>query len=218
MTPVPTILKEIEDRLGTLPEYMGFDAGYHSAYIAHLLETKGIKGVIGYRRHTHKTDTYGKYRFKYDAYFDVYICPEQQPLYWKTTTREGFRQYFSNSKQCASCPRRQECFSIKSTRRLVTRHVWQDALDEITYFTKTANGRRLYAWRKETIELSFAEAKENHGLRYARMLGLPNMREQCFLTAAVQNMKRLVKALYSRFQLLLNQQRHVISSEITCLC
>ena len=77
---------------------------------------------------------------------------------------------------------------------MVERHVWQDQLDGITDFTKSPNGRRLYNWRKETIELSFAEAKENHGLRFARMLGIKNMREQCFLTAAVQNIKRLVKA------------------------
>ena len=44
------------------------------------------------------------------------------------------------------------------------------------------------------IERSFAEAKENHGLRFARMLGIKNMREQCFLTAAAQNIKRLVMA------------------------
>ena len=74
---------------------------------------------------------------------------------------------------------------------MVTRHVWQDALDEVTAFAKTSQGRRLYAWRKETIERSFAEAKENHGLRTARMFGLANMREQSFLTAAVQNMKRI---------------------------
>ena len=72
--------------------------------------------------------------------------------------------------------------------------MWQDDLDDITAFTKTLNGKRLYNWRKETIERSFAEAKENHGLRYARMLGIQNMREQCFLTAAVQNIKRLIKA------------------------
>jgi hypothetical protein len=77
---------------------------------------------------------------------------------------------------------------------MVERHVWQDDLDDITAFTKTLNGKRLYNWRKETIERSFAEAKENHGLRYARMLGIQNMREQCFLTAAVQNIKRLIKA------------------------
>ena len=46
------------------------------------------------------------------------------------------------------------------------------------------------------IIVSFAEAKQYHGLRFARMLGIQNMREQCFLTAAVQNMKRLAKAFF----------------------
>ena len=55
MTPVPEIIEEIKNRLGKLPKYMGFDAGYHSAQIAHLLEKHGIQGVIGYRRHTCKT-------------------------------------------------------------------------------------------------------------------------------------------------------------------
>lgn len=194
ITPVREILKEIEHRLGKLPKYMGFDAGYHSAWIAHLLEKNKIQGVIGYRRHTHQQEVFGKYRFRYEPYFDAYICPEGKHLYWKTTNRSGYREYWSNSKECANCPRRSECMSKKSKRRLVTRHVWQDALEEVTWFTKTTNGRRIYSWRKETIERSFAEAKENHGLRFARMLGIKNMREQCFLTAAAQNIKRLVMA------------------------
>ena len=199
ITPVPRILDEIEQRLGKLPKYMGLDAGYHSAWIAHLLETKGIQGVIGYRRHTHKGEHYGKYRFRYDPFFDAYICPEHQHLYWKTTDREGYRQYFCDSKICANCPRRNECFGKSMTRRMVDRHVWQDALDDATAFTKTDIGKRIYERRKETIERSFAEAKVNHGLRYARMLGIRNMREQCFLTAAVQNIKRLVASLLSIF-------------------
>ena len=81
------------------------------------------------------------------------------------------------------------------SRKVVERHVWQGALDRVIAFTKTHRGKRIYGWRKETIERSFAEAKENHGLRYARMLGIANMREQCFLTAAVQNIKRLVASL-----------------------
>ena len=196
VTPMPEILDEIENRLGYLPKYMGLDAGYHNAAIAHLLEKNEIQGVIGYRRHTHAGEHYGKYRFHYDFEHDVYICPEKQYLYWRTTTREGYRQYYSNSKQCRDCPRRNECFGTSTNRRMVERHVWQDALDDIIFFTKTHNGRRIYEWRKQTIERSFAEAKENHGLRYARMLGIQNMREQCFLTAAVQNIKRLVKAFF----------------------
>jgi len=79
--------------------------------------------------------------------------------------------------------------------RKVDRHVWQDALDDVIAFTKSGIGSRNYAWRKETIERSFAEAKVKHGLRYARMFGIKNMREQCFLTTAVQNIKRPVDSL-----------------------
>ena len=68
------------------------------------------------------------------------------------------------------------------------------ALEQADAFTKTSSGKRIYAWRKETMERSFAEAKELHGLRYARMLGIRNMYEQSFLTAAVQNMKRIARA------------------------
>ena len=166
VTPMPEILDEIEARLGTLPKYMGLDAGYHNAWIAHLLETKGIQGVIGYRRHTHKGAHYGKYRFRYDPDRDEYICPEKQRLTWKTTTREGYRQYCCEGKTCKGCPRRAECFGASMNRRVVERHVWQEALERSTPLRKTHRGKRIYGWRKETIERSFAEAKENHGLRY----------------------------------------------------
>lgn len=199
MVPLPEILKEIEQRLGALPKYMGLDAGYHNAAVAHLLVQAGIQGVIGYRRHTFKSPYLGKYRFRYDLDFDAYICPEHKPLYWKTTNRQGYREYYSDPKTCRDCPRRNECFSSKATRRQVTRHVWQDDLDQITAFTKSPIGRRLYNWRKQTIEPSFADSKENHGLRTARMCGLLNMREQSFLTDAAQNMKKMANLLFSCF-------------------
>ena len=199
VVPVPEILREITARLGKLPKYMGFDAGYHNAQIAHLLEKNGIQGVIGYRRHTHRTETYGKYRFKYIKDKNCYTCPAKQNLTWHTTNREGYREYHCGTKICGACPIKAECLSDSLKKRTVMRHVWQDALDRIIEFTKSPRGRKLYNWRKETIERSFAEAKQNHGLRFARMLGIKNMREQCFLTAAVQNMKRLVAFCLSYF-------------------
>ncbi|MDL2318921.1 transposase [Eubacteriales bacterium OttesenSCG-928-A19] len=117
----------------------------------------------------------------------------------RTTNRQGYREYYSDPKKCRNCPRRSECLSPSATRRQVTRHVWQDWLDKTTAFTKSPNGKRLYSWRKQTIEPSFAESKDNHGLRFARMLGIANMREQCFLTCAVQNMKKMAAVLVSFF-------------------
>ena len=75
-------------------------------------------------------------------------------------------------------------------------------MEQADAFGKTSSGKRIYAWRKETIERSFAEAKELHGLRYARMLGIRSMYEQSFLTAAVQNMKRIARAFRFPFSLL----------------
>lgn len=198
-TPLLGLLRQIEHRLGKLPDYMGLDAGYHNAATARLLEEAGIQGVIGYRRHTYKTPYFGKWRFHYDAEYDHYICPQHQRLYWKTTNREGFREYYSDRKTCAQCPMKAQCMAATASRRQITRHVWQDTLDDCDAFVKTPQGRRLYERRKETIERSFAEAKENHCLRYARMLGRQNTREQSFLTAAVQNIKRLVRAFLWRF-------------------
>ena len=194
--PVPEILDEIKKRLGYLPDYMGMDAGYHNSIIARELYDRGIQPVLGYRRHTHAGEHWGKYRFHYIRERNVYICPEGQALLHKTTNRSGYREYCSDPQICKRCPRRQECLSEKASRRVVTRHVWQDYLDDATEYAKTPAGKLLYSWRKETIERSFADAKELHGMRTARMRGLANMREQAFLTAAVQNIRKIAKVLY----------------------
>ena len=42
------------------------------------------------------------------------------------------------------------------SRKVVERHVWQEALERVDAFTKTYRGKQIYGWRKETIERSFA--------------------------------------------------------------
>ncbi|MHA6884352.1 transposase, partial [Ralstonia pseudosolanacearum] len=49
--------------------------------------------------------------------------------------------------------------------------------------------------RKETVERSFADAKQLHGHRYARMRGLRRVAEQCLLAAAAQNIKKIALLL-----------------------
>ena len=212
--PFPKILSQIEARMGRLPEYMGLDAGYHNSIICKQLSDKGIQGVIGYRRHTHKGLHLGKFRFRYDREKDVYVCPEKHELRHKTTNRKGYREYYSDSKCCKNCPHRKECISEKAKRRLITRHVWQDYLDDTTEFTKTPTGRLLYSWRKETIERSFADAKVLHAMRYARMLGIAGMQEQSFLTAAVQNMKKIASCCWYHIHILLHFLKHYKPREI----
>ncbi|MBR4062886.1 MAG: transposase, partial [Clostridia bacterium] len=87
--------------------------------------------------------------------------------------------------------RREECLSAKQERKSLRRHVWEDYKDMAYEFTHTEKGKKIYKRRKETVERSFADSKELHGLRYCRMRGLSKVAEQCLLTAAVQNMKKI---------------------------
>lgn len=76
--------------------------------------------------------------------------------------------------------------------------MWEKYRDEVYIFTHTDEGKEIYAKRKEKIERSFAESKELHGLRYCRMRGNERVSEQCLLTAAVQNMKKIANILWKR--------------------
>lgn len=76
----------------------------------------------------------------------------------------------------------------------VTRHVWEWAKERMDARRPTEWGQRIYARRKETVERSFADAKQLHGHRYARMRGLRKVAEQCLLAAA-QNIKKIAMLL-----------------------
>ncbi|WP_036957720.1 transposase, partial [Pseudoalteromonas piscicida] len=52
-------------------------------------------------------------------------------------------------------------------------------------------GKKLYRRRAETVERSFADAKQHHGHRYCRYRGLSKVTAQCLLAAACQNMKKM---------------------------
>ena len=51
--------------------------------------------------------------------------------------------------------------------------------------------QRLYKGRQETVERSFADAKQHHGHRYARYRGLSKIQMQSLLAATCQNMKKI---------------------------
>jgi hypothetical protein len=176
-------------------KYVGADAGYSTNLICKELCERELKAVMGYRRSPHTKGMYTKNRFEYVIEQDIYVCPDLRALHYKTTTRDGYKEYISNAVDCEKCPHRAQCFSDKSKAKTVRRHVWESYKEDVVKFTKTDKGKKIYKRRKETIERSFADSKELHGLRYCHMRGLSNVQEQCLLTAAVQNMKKIARVL-----------------------
>ena len=174
---------------------VGLDAGYNTTGICKKLSEMGIEGALGRRRGGHAKGRWGKHRFEFVCEQDVYRCPAGQALSYATTDRQGYRHYRGNKERCRTCAHKDRCLSPKQQVKTIYRHVWEDTKDRCRDFTRTEEGREIYARRKETVERSFADSKELHGLRYARMRGISKVLEQCLLTAAAQNMKKMALTL-----------------------
>lgn len=187
-------------------KYVVADAGYSTNPICKALSQKSYKAVLGFRLGPHVKGKFTKNRFQYVKELDGYVCQNKYFLKYKTTNRQGYKEYVSNSNNCKDCKYKHKCLtSEKAIFRTIRRHVWEDYKDEVFKFTKTEKGKSIYNRRKQKIERSFADSKNLHGLRYARFRGIKKVSEQCLLTAAVQNMKKIARVLsHLFFDLIIN--------------
>lgn len=175
------------------PLVVALDAGYNTTGVCHGLVERGIDGVVGYKRPHRPKGQFSKRKFEYDPEQDVYRCPGGQALPYKTTNRNGYREYKSNPKVCKDCSLLDQCTRSRQHQKVVIRHVWEDDREQINHNRTTAWGKQHYRRRCETVERSFADAKQLHGHRYARFRGLERVRAQCLLAAACQNMKKIAR-------------------------
>jgi hypothetical protein len=176
-------------------EAVALDAGYLTSYICKTLHEKKIFAVIGGRAFTPVKGLLAKWRFKYDPEKDVYVCPQKQELSYATTERGGYRMYKSKAEQCRDCPMLSECTRSKTHQKVITRHVWEESKEWVRLNRLSKSGKYLYRLRYQTIERSFADAKELHGLRYCRFRGKKKVQEQALMTAIAQNMKKIATHL-----------------------
>jgi hypothetical protein len=139
-----------------------------------------------------------KNAFIYEAEHDGYRCPQGQLLIYATTGRSGYRHYTSHPAICRTCPLLASCTANAKAIRTITRHVWQDARERTDAHRLTSWGKAIYKRRKETVERSFADAKQLHGHRYARFRSLVRVACQCLLAAAAQNIKKIALALWPK--------------------
>lgn len=185
-------------RFDFLVEEVALDAGYLTIPICQEMKKRNIFTVIAHRRFRPKKGLFHKWQFKYIPEENVYLCPAKHKLRYSTTNRSGYREYKSNPKICQNCSFLSRCTHSKKHQKTITRHVWENAKEWVRKNRLSERGKKLYKRRSVTIERSFADAKELHGLRYSRYRGLAKVREQCLLTAVAQNVKKMALLLSKR--------------------
>lgn len=183
------------ERFKLNPLVVGLDAGYNTAPLCHGLVERKIAGVVGYKRPHSPKGMLKKRQFEYEREQDCYRCPQGQSLHYSTTNRNGYREYKSNPMFCKECPLLDQCTKSRNQQKVVVRHVWEDDREQINRNRLTDWGKKVYERRRETVERSFADAKELHAHRYARYRGRRRVMGQCLLAAACQNMKKIARLL-----------------------
>ncbi len=169
------------------------DAAYKTPAIARLIIEDNKTPVFPYKRPYTKKGFFRKHEYVYDEYYDCYICPNNQILFYSTTNREGYKEYKSKGYICEGCPNLNKCTNSKEHIKVVTRHIWEEYIEICENIRHTTGMKEIYDLRKETIERIFGDAKENHGMRYTHYNGKHLMEMKVGLTFACLNLKKLVK-------------------------
>lgn len=177
------------------PVAVGLDAGYNTAMLCHLIRERQIEPVMGYRRPNKGKGLLRKSAFSYEKDSNSYRCPQGQSLLYTTTNRDGYHEYKSDPTLCRNCPLLKQCTRSKNQTKVLTRHVFEEAKDAANQTRLSAWGKKIYQRRKETVERSFADAKQHHGHRYARFRGLQNVQMQCLMAGTAQNIKKMALLL-----------------------
>lgn len=128
--------------------------------------------------------------------YERYICPNNEVLKYTTTNREGYKEYKSNPIKSKDCPYLLQCTESKNHVKLVCRHVWEEYIEQAEDIRHTTGSKELYSLRSQTIERVFADAKELHGMRYAKHRGLDRMKMELNLLFACMNLKKLANRLW----------------------
>ncbi len=176
-------------------EAVALDTGYMTPYICKKVTEMSVFGVIAERGQITHEGAIPKQNFQYNREKDCYICPDGKILNYVTTSRSGNREYKSDPEQCKNCSMLEKCTQTANHQRTITRHVWQDYTDKVISNRRSTIGNDIYQWRSQTVERSFADAKELHGLRQTRFRGRENVQVQAYMTAIAQNIKKIARHL-----------------------
>ena len=180
-------------RWGLRPRQVTGDQHYATFELIAALEDAGIRASVPLPDWDRRPGVYGPSRFVYEPAQDAYRCPQGHLLRrHHVSNRVEAWIYRAEQAVCAACPVRPACTKSRTGRSLV-RSFWTAYLDRVRAYQGTPAYLKALRTRSVWVEPLFGEAKDWHGLRRFRLRRLPKVNTEALLTAAGQNLKRLLR-------------------------
>ena len=165
------------------------DSAYKTPIIAKTVHSDNKELVSPYTRPKTNTDYFKKGEFEYHKDEDFFTCPAGIVLSYRTTNRNGYREYRADKKSCKDCPFKNQC--TKSSNKTLTRHIHQKHIDLVESKRLSTFNKEIYKMRKETIERVFGDTKYKQSLGITTLRGLEKNQNRVLLLFACHNMKKM---------------------------
>ncbi len=191
------MIERYRERYGSLPQTLAADTTYGNGELLQWLDDRGIDAYIRVKENPNgPTDLYGIDQFTYVPEENGYLCPEGKLLkYVGVNKRNRTHVYYSTVKRCRDCPQKIHC--TRGKYRTLAIHTCEPARQRAYALAKTPAFAISQRARRK-VEALFAELKNYIGLRRLRLRRMRFVREQFYLAAAAQNLKRLVRFLSNK--------------------
>src|SRR6266576_3908642 len=187
------------ERYGRRPMGVAADNTYGNGELLQWLDDRGITPYIRVKEGPNSPpDLYGIEKFTYVPEENCYLCPAGKPLnYVGINKRNRAHRYYSTVKRCRGCGQKPQC--TRGKFRTIAIHTCEAARQKADEVAKTPEFAVALRKRRK-VEALFSELKNLIGLRRLRLRRIKFVREQFYLAAVAQNLKRLVRFLNMRAQ------------------
>src|SRR6266536_2431558 len=193
------MIERYRERYGYLPQTLAADTTYGNGELLQWLDDRGITPYIRVKEGPNSPpDLYGIEKFTYVPEENCYLCPAGKPLnYVGINQRNRAHRYYSTVKRCRGCGQKPQC--TRGKFRTIAIHTCEAARQKADEVAKTPEFAVALGKRRK-VEALFSELKNLIGLRRLRLRRIKFVREQFYLAAVAQNLKRLVRFLNMRAQ------------------
>jgi transposase len=180
---------------GREPESVAADTTYGNGEFLQWLADRNVTAYMRTRDSVLRKNNpgYGPERFTYQPESNSYRCPAGEQLnYVGLNVRNRAHAYIGSAKRCGACSQKAQCTTGRY--KYLAIHIHESVRQRARELAQTPEFAKAQRQRKK-VEALFAELKNQIGLRRLRLRRMKFVREQFWLAATVQNIKRLVRFL-----------------------
>jgi transposase len=180
---------------GREPESVAADTTYGNGEFLPWLADRNVTAYMHTRDSALRKNNpgYGPERFTYQPESNSYRCPAGEQLnYVGLNVRNRAHAYIGSAKRCGACSQKAQCTTGRY--KYLAIHIHEPVRQRARELAQTPEFAKAQRQRKK-VEALFAQLKNQIGLRRLRLRRMKFVREQFWLAATVQNIKRLVRFL-----------------------